>query len=150
MKKLITFIAVGTLAAGSAFAEKEEKKDGDKPRGERAEKGDKKDGDKPRGERGGAGQFIATLDTDKSGDVSFDEFKASPRAKDKPEDQVKAHFDKWDKDGDGKISQSDVDAIRKEMAERKKAGDGGERPKGDGKKREEGEKRGDKEKKDGE
>lgn len=62
-----------------------------------------------RGGPGGPGgmQRLMELDTDKSGGVSFEEFRQGEIYKKMPEDRLKAMFERLDSDGDGEITPKD-------------------------------------------
>ena len=86
MKKLSTLIAALALGA-TAFAADEPKP---------AAEGEKKPHRTPE-------EIFATLDTSKNGEISLDEFKASPRGQKDPA-KAEARFKKLDGNSDGKVT----------------------------------------------
>jgi hypothetical protein len=70
-----------------------------------------KAGDQKGGRRGGGNpeEFFKKLDTNSDGNISLDEFKASPRGQ-KDSAQAEEHFKKLDANGDGKVTLEELKA----------------------------------------
>lgn len=97
MKKLVTFLAIGSFLAMSAAPIMAQ----DAPQRER----------RGEGQRGGRLPEEYTKKFDKNGDGKLDEGERAEAMKAYREEQMK----KYDKDGDGKLSESERQAMREDM-----------------------------------
>lgn len=67
-----------------------------------------------------AGELLAKVDTDRSGTISLTEFlqlTAAAKANEDVEEQLRAVFQRFDKDGDGLINESDLMRTMKELGQ---------------------------------
>ncbi len=102
MKKLITTLSALALASTLSFAE-------DKPPG--GPKGGGPGGEG--GKRPSPEEILKKLDTNSDGTVSVEEFKAGPMAQRNP-DKAGEAFKHMDKDGDGKLTATEIKEGRPE------------------------------------
>lgn len=78
-----------------------------RPMGEDAGRGPGEGFHRRSGDHPGPGAMIERLDQDKDQALSFDEFKAGPRAGEVDEETLKKRFGMMDRNGDGKLSKED-------------------------------------------
>jgi hypothetical protein len=135
MKTIITFTAlVATAALTFAADEAGKKKEESTKKSEAKEEGQKKPG--PRDMEKQQDERFAMLDTNKDGDISKEEFNASPMAKG---EGAAEHFKKLDRNHDDKLTKREFTARIQERPGDRKRGEG---DKPDSKKTGEGDKPG--------